>query len=244
LSCVSPPELDDKALLAWIDGEADRQVVAHLEGCPHCREKAHRLNQLQGRLTAQLYRITCPTPVELGEYHLGLLPPGQAATLARHVDECPHCTREVSGLKHYLGELAPDLEFSPMERIKVLVARIAGTRREDGPYGVPTLAPAYLAVRGEEEAVRLYRAGTAQIAIGIEDDAGQPDRKMLLGLVTGIEVHGMEAHIWQDDRQITQVPVDALGNFVIPGLAPSGYVLILSGPDVEIHIQDLDVGMG
>jgi hypothetical protein len=67
---------------------------------------------------------------------------------------------------------------------------------------------------------------------------------MLLGLVSGIEAHGMEAHIWQDDRHITQVPVDELGNFVIPGLAPAGYVLILSGPDVEIHIQDLDVGTG
>jgi hypothetical protein len=147
-------------------------------------------------------------------------------------------------LKHYLGELAPDLEFSPMERIKVLVARLVGTKRENGAYGVPTLAPAYLAVRGEEEAIRLYRADTAQIAIGIEDDAGQPERKMLLGLVTGIKVHGVEAYIWQDDRPITQVPVDELGNFVIPGLAPASYVLILTGPDAEIHIQDLDVGIG
>jgi len=31
MACIAPPELDDTALLAYVDGEADPQVAAHLE---------------------------------------------------------------------------------------------------------------------------------------------------------------------------------------------------------------------
>ena len=107
MACTSPPELNDRELLTYIDGEADREVVAHLERCPHCRERARRLARLQGRLTAQLYRVTCPSSQVLGEHQLGILPPVEAEAIARHVASCPHCAREVAQLGDYLNELAP-----------------------------------------------------------------------------------------------------------------------------------------
>jgi hypothetical protein len=246
MACVSPPELNDRELLTYIDGEADQQVVAHLERCPHCREKAHRLTRLQDRLTTRLYRFTCPSPVELGEYHVGLLPRDQAAAVAQHLAECPHCTREVAQLKDYLAELAPALEPSPLERIKerarVLVARLVNGGLEAGLLGQPALAPAYAGVRGEEREPTLYQADEVQVAIEIQEDAEQPDRKILLGLVIGTEPSGVKAHLWQAEQHVAVVSVDELGNFVIPDLAPGSYELILSGPEIEIHIQDLQVG--
>jgi hypothetical protein len=246
MACVSPPELNDRELLTYIDGEADQQVVAHLERCSHCRQKAHRLARLQDRLTARLYRFTCPSPVELGEYHVGVLPRDQAAGVARHLAECPHCTREVTQLKDYLAELAPALGPSPLERIKerarVLVARLVNGGWEAGLLGQPALAPAYAGVRGEEREPYLYQADDIQVAIEIQEDAEQPDRRVLLGLVIGTEPSGVEAHLWQADQRVAVVPVDELGNFVIPDLAPGSYELILSGPEIEIHIQDLRVG--
>ena len=246
MACVSPPELNDRELLTYIDGEADQQVVAHLERCPHCRQKAQRLARLQDRLTARLYRFTCPSPVELGEYHVGLLPRDQAAAVARHLAECPHCTREVTQLKDYLTELAPALGPSPLERIKerarVLVARLVNGGWEAGLLGQPALAPAYAGLRGEEREPTLYQADDIQVAIEIQEEAEQPDRRVLLGLVIGTEPSRVKAHLWQADQHVAVVSVDELGNFVIPDLAPGSYDLILSGPEIEIHIQDLRVG--
>ena len=243
MACVSPEELDDKDLLAYLDGEAGHQVVAHLEQCPHCRERAEQLAQLQGRMTAELYRITCPSTMELGEYQLGLLPGDQSAAVTRHLSECPHCSGEVAQLKGYMGELAPELEFSPMERIKVLVAHLVGKREESGSPQTPALALALTSVRGAEETPRLYQAGDAQIAIEIQDDAEQPDRKMLLGLVTGIDLRESRVQLWLGEQPLASAPVDELGNFVISNLAAASYELIFSGPEVEVHIQDLHVGM-
>ena len=162
MACVSPPELNDRQLLTYIDGEADHEVVAHLERCPHCREKARRLSRLQDHLMTRLYRATCPPPVELGEYYLDVLPRDQAAAVAQHLGECPHCARELAQLKGYLAELATAEEPGPVERtrerVRVLVARLVSGGGEVGLLGRPALAPAYVGVRGKEGEPYLYQA--------------------------------------------------------------------------------------
>jgi hypothetical protein len=189
-----------------------------------------------------MYRIACPTPLELGEYHLGVLAGTRANLVARHLDDCPHCSLEVSQLKTYLGDLSADLEFSLAERIKVLVAKLVPTGGQTDPLAAPAMAPAFAGLRGEEDGPRLYQAGEAQVAIEIQDDAMRRDRKTLLGLITGMDTSELVAHLWLADRHVGEVPVDELGNLFIPGLAPGSYELILSGPEVELHIRDLDVG--
>ena len=246
MPCASPPELNDGELLAHIDGEADRQVEAHLERCAYCRERARRLARLQDRLTAQLYRITCPSPEELGEYHLGILPHDRAAGMARHLAECPHCAREVAQLRGYLARMAPTLELGPLEgvreQVQVLVARLVSGRPGDSPLKRPTLAPAYAGVRGEEEGPYIYQAGDVQIAIGVQDDAERPGRKVIFGLVTGMDTSEAQVNLREAGQSISVVPVDELGNFALPNLAPDTYDLTLSGPGVEIHVPELQVG--
>jgi anti-sigma factor RsiW len=241
MTCVSPPELDDRELLTYIDAEAEPQVVAHLEQCEHCREKAHRLAHLQERLTNQLYRLTCPAPAELGEYHLDLLPPDRFAEVTSHLIDCPHCTQEMAQLKDFLGELTPDLAFSPLRRIRVLVAQLMGRASEMGMPGSPAPAPAYAGLRGEDEGPYVYQADGAQIIVEIQDDAGGQDRKVLLGLVTGVDPQALQVHLWEADQLVTTATVDELGTFVIPNLAPGTYELMLSGPEMEIHIQALTI---
>lgn len=240
MACAYPSELTDGDLLAYLDGEASTKVATHAEQCPHCRERAQNLARLQGRLTAELYRIACPSPEELGEYQLKVLPRDHAAAVAGHLDGCPHCSREIAQLQDYLGELAPDLEFSPLERVKVLVAQLVGGG--EGWGRSPALAPAYAGLRGAEAGPRLYQAGEAQIAIEIQDDAQNPGRKMVLGLITGIDTRDLVGRLWQAGQLVAEVPVDELGNLIIANLAPASFELILSGPGLEIHIQDLDVG--
>jgi hypothetical protein len=116
--CVWPPELDGRELLTYVDGEADLPVVAHLERCQYCREKAHRLARVQERLIDRLYRLTCPTPAELGEYHLDLLPGDQASAVNTHLTDCPHCSQEFGQLKDYLTELTPDVANGSLRYVR------------------------------------------------------------------------------------------------------------------------------
>lgn len=246
MPCEFPPELDDRSLLAYLDGEADRQVVAHLERCPHCRDRATRLAQLQSRLTAELYRLACPSTVELGEYHLGVLLPEQAEAVAHHVAECPHCSRELAQLEDYLAELAPALEPGPLERareqIRVLIARLLDRNSGTRPFGQPAMVPAYAGLRGDEEEPLIFQAEDVQVVIQIQQDAERPERKTILGLVVGLgENRELEAHLWQAGQRVTVAAVDELGNFVMSDVVSGSYELILSGPEMEIHVQALEI---
>jgi hypothetical protein len=240
MACSLPPELDVSELLVYLDDKTDREVAAHLEQCPHCHARAQRLAHMQDRLTAGLYRVTCPSPTELGEYHLGVLPRDQGVAVARHLTDCPHCSREVAQLTGYLDELAADIEFGPLDRIKIWVAELVGGTGADRP-GTRALAPAFAGIRGDEEGPRIYQAGDVQIAVDVQDDATQPDRKMVLGLITGIELHELTGHLWLAGEHVAKSAVDDLGNLIIGNLEPGDYLLILSGSDLEIQIQDLDV---
>ena len=125
-TCVFPPELDEKQLLLYLDGEANKEILSHLERCDYCREKAETLDRLQKRLTTRLYRLTCPPPIELGEYHLRMLPASQMLVVAKHLRECPHCTQEIAHLAGFLSDLAPAPADSLLGKAKVLIARLVG----------------------------------------------------------------------------------------------------------------------
>lgn len=188
---------------------------------------------IEDQLTAALYRVTCPEATELGEYHLALLPDKRRAIIQHHLSECPHCTRELTQLRRYLDNLSPALDYTVAEKINLWIARLI-------PSGSLSGTPA-LALRGEGEGPLTYEAGDAQLTIVIQDDPEQPGNKSLLGLVIGIETAGLQAHLWQNATQLATTAVDELGNFALTPLAPGRYELILSGGDLEIHIQDLTV---
>jgi hypothetical protein len=248
MTCLFPPELDEATLLRYLDDEPgvgiDRKDVArHLAQCPSCRQRAARLALVQKRLRRGLHRSDCPSTLELGDFHLHLLARRQAAAVARHVRQCPHCRAELERLDEFLGAVAPDLQAGAAQRIKVWVAQLVSAGGELGRMAgsPPALAPAYAALRGEQPASLLYRAGEAQIAIAVQPDAERPGRVVLLALVTGIAAAGWSARLWREDRQVAQAVVDELGNLVMAGLAPGVYDLALAGVDTEIHVTGLEV---
>jgi anti-sigma factor RsiW len=243
MSCISPPQPADIDLLAYLDGESDDQVTTHLERCPHCRERARKLGHLQDHLTARLYRYNCPSTAELGDYHLGLLPQGQEAALAHHLTECPRCAYEVSQLEAYLADLAPALEQpgtleQVTDRVRVLVARLVnGGMTVDLPG-----QPALVGVRGDEREPLIYEADGVQVVLEVDQDPDQPERRSILGLVIGVDDPGqLDVHLWRSDQPVATIQVEDVGNFVISNLAPGRYELIVSGPELEIHIQELEV---
>jgi hypothetical protein len=161
--------------------------------------------------------------------------------IERHLAECPHCTRELAQLKTYLADLASDVEFGPLERVKVLVARLIRGRWGGDSSNRLDLAPAFAGIRGETDGPLVFQVGDVQIAIEVQDDVDQPGHKVVLGLVTGLDAHGFATQVWQAERLIAETSIDEAGNFVLPHLTPGRYEWILSGPETEIHIQTLTV---
>lgn len=221
MTCISPPELDDEQLLAHLDGEADEQIEDHLAQCEHCRVRAEALNQAQKALTARLYRVDCPSPEELGEYQLGMLAAEQRTSMARHLMTCPHCRLEVEQIKIYLSELAPAARTSPLEQVRVLVAKLIGQGEAGERADAPGFAPAYAALRGGGEGPITLEADGVLIVLDLE--AGREGSVTIQGQVaaddqarwTGAQV---EAHQEGEVRMTTTV--DDLGAFRLEALPP------------------------
>jgi hypothetical protein len=238
--------LRDRDLLAYLDGEATDEVIFHLEQCDHCRQRVQRLAGQEERMLARLYRTACPDSDVLGEYHLGLLSRQKVESVTRHLAECPHCRRELAQLDDFIKELAPTLELGRLEqvrqRVHIWIARLVDPGVGGSGLGLPTLAPAGLGVRGEDDGPRLYEAGDVQLSIDFREDSRRPDCQELLGLMVGADPAGFEAHLWRAGHRLVTVPVDELGNFVLHDLEPGRYDLIVAGSDTEIHVQDFQVG--
>jgi hypothetical protein len=187
--------------------------------------------KFETNLKSTLYRITCPDSLELGDYYLGLLPKNKATEIRQHLDECPHCTRELNLLESYLKDLASELDYSLEERVMIWIARLI-------PQPSGELSPA-LGLRGERGKTLHYQAGDAQLTLEAQD--GLYGRKTLFGLLLGVDPAGFQAHLWQAGEKLAQVEVDELGNFVLESIQPGTYELIISGPKTEIYIQDVKV---
>ena len=102
MTCISPPEPDEMLLMAFLDGEVDPNLALHLQQCTHCRERVETLRREQKLLTSHLFRISCPSSTELGEYHLRMLAPDQMLIVSQPLRECPYCAREIVQLKEFL----------------------------------------------------------------------------------------------------------------------------------------------
>jgi hypothetical protein len=98
---------------------------------------------MDDRMRSILYRASCPSSLELGEYHLAVLSKERAAFIKKHLKECSHCSLELQQLKTFLADVKPDLEYSLADRIKVWVAE----RLPEISSGAP--APAF-SLRGKK----------------------------------------------------------------------------------------------
>lgn len=194
------------------------------------------MDHVENQLTASLYRLACPPPEELGEFHLHMLSGERKTAVAHHLRTCPHCAQELTQLATYLRELAPELTYTWRERVQIWIAQ----RLPNGLTGGPGFAPA-LALRGEVEEPLMYEAGDYQLNLEIQEDPARPGRKAILGLVVGVEALAFQAQLWQNGRRLQETTVDELGNFVFAGVPSGTYDLILSRLTAEIHVQAFTV---
>lgn len=193
------------------------------------------MTEYESKLSAMLYRALCPSTTELGEYRFGMLDGEQINLIQQHINTCIHCSREMTQLDDYLAKVSLDLEYSIMDRVNIWIARLIPEQN----FG--NLAPLTNGLRGKSDQQRNYQAGEAQLTFDVQEDPEQPDRKIVIGLVTGVEVIGIKVRLWREEKLIIETEVDELGNYLISGLEIGSYRLILSGTNFEIHIEELEI---
>lgn len=243
------PLLDDVELLMVLDGEADPEVAMHVSQCPHCSQRAAQLASAQQAVTHRLFRATCPSALELGEYHQGLLPAASSALVQQHLATCPHCTQEFAQLVSFMDAPDPYLRTDPLaavkQGVKVLVARLVNGPQVSSLFGPPALAPALAGLRGAADEPLIYEAEDVQVSIEIQGDAELPGHLAIFGLVTSLDDgHAIQAELWRDQQRLASAQVDVIGNFTFGGLAPGEYELFISSDAFDIHVQSLRVGPG
>ncbi len=236
--CVSPPEIDEKHLLMYLDGEADDQTSTHLKRCSYCRERAADLDRFQKRLTRQIYRVTCPPSIELGQFHQRMLPASQKLIIAQHVSQCPHCTRELAELEKFLSRLEPSTGLQAP--LRTIIARLIGREGPGQDANDPHLAPLFAGLRGGEEPF-IFHAENIRIVIDVQKDAEQPELKVIIGLVTGLESGEFIVQASQAGQIIATSRINQIGNFLIPHLKSGIYELTLLGSSLEIRILSFTV---
>ena len=206
MKCISSPALDNAQILMFVEGEADESVIAHIQNCPYCGEKARQWTHLQNSLRKQSYRIICPTPMELGDFHLGYLPAPDVLVVSQHLRECLLCSREVAALENFLTSLAPAPGL--VETANVLIARLVGTSSENG------FGPAAPALRGETKGPLTFEADGIVIVLDIQSSMeGTFD---ILGQVAADQQEhwtGALVEIRQGNELQSSSTVDDLGAF-------------------------------
>jgi hypothetical protein len=200
--------------------------------------------ELAAYLAAVFQRRSCPPPDELGEYQLGLLGRRSTARVSRHLREgCPHCRHELAQLRVFLGELAPEPKPAPaeaaLERVHVAVGRLVSGGRDLLQTALPGWEPAYAGLRGGGEEPVVYSAEESQVIIDPRPDADAPERRVLTGLVSGVDPVDFTAYAWRGGELIAAAPLDEVGSFVMPGMERGDYELLLAGPSRLIYIEEL-----
>src|SRR5687768_1700118 len=210
MKCITSPALENVEIAKYVDGEADEAVIAHIQQCPFCNERARQWTLLQNRLKKQFYRANCPTPMELGDYHLGYLPDPQKLVVSGHLRECLLCKREVAVLEDFLNSLSP--ESGLLGAAKVLVARLMGSQAENG------LAPA---LRGEAKGPLTFEGDGIVIVLDI-----QPTKEGKVNIFGQVAAEDQEqwteavVELRHSNKLQASTSVDDLGAFRIENIEP------------------------
>jgi hypothetical protein len=231
MKCITSPALDDTQIISYVEGEADNDIVAHIKQCPYCAERSRQFNLLQQRMKARLYRSTCPSSMELGEYHLGLLPAPQKLVIAEHVRGCPHCRREIAELAEFLVE--PDVQSDLFITARVLFARLLDSGA----------TPAFGALRGESKGPLMFEADGVVITLDVQP--GSNSHVSILGQLAADdqdEWTGAKVELRQADLPPLTTSLDDLGAFRFEAVRPMATKFIItSNLNVVIETPEIDL---
>lgn len=232
--CSIPPAVDDLDLLAAMDGEAEPEVLQHLERCPFCARRARRFANTQAALRRKLYRIFCPSSAELVGFYERTIERWRLEAIATHVADCPHCSRELSLLDDRSG--TPLDPWPPPLRPRRFLAEPAPVVSErcaaTALSSLSSLFPRHYAYRSGD--VRLFlnvaRAGSHGTLWGV----------LLPGQDLAYTFLRPTLSLWHDNDIVLVIDLEPNGRFEMRDVPAGEYRLSLRYQDYEMvvdHVQ-------
>jgi hypothetical protein len=225
--CVSPEEIQDGDLLAFVEGEASPAVRAHLARCLYCAQEAAALQQVDALFAVAHYRADCPATEQLLGYQAGLLSPAENRRVKGHVKDCRDCQADLAELA---GEPAPSM-------LNRLATAVSQSLQEAGKQLIeavllPDQPRPMLALRGESQQHAIYQAGPYQLILAKAPPIAGENLWQLEGQL-GI-AEGPPAATWtgqvsllREGQPVAGDVVDELGYFALANIRPGIYDLSL-----------------
>ena len=268
MECSEPGIIHDEELIAYLAGEKVRPIVGqHVARCQRCSSLLATYQQIDHKVTRNLYRFDCPPGQILGEYQLGLLDSTMAAQVKAHLSWCELCGAEVASLTAFLAQDPLPVEVSPVyTRDSVSLPELSPTQearqiweqaRDHVKMGVrriiDTLLPqqprvAYLrdATRQIAHWPRRYEAEDVSVSLQLEQIPGHTNTWQLIGLVkrNGVSLsalNGIPVQLSSSPQTLYTQQIDDLGNFVFAELVPATYTLEVQFPGETIVIEQLAI---
>jgi hypothetical protein len=233
--------------MAYADGERPRRVREHVRACAACAATVAEYAATVERLGSVLFRFDCPTGLELGEYHLALMPESQRRRVAAHLARCPHCAAELATAAGFLDDAPAAAPAEPLGRrarreVRAALQRIVAQL-------VPPPAPAVAGLRGAADPVTWrYAAGDLTLTLHPQPADRPRGQFQVLGFVEQRDaaldsLTGVPARLVDDaGATVATTVVDEIGNIIV-GPAPAGrYTLELTLPDRIVVVPDLVLG--
>lgn len=213
MQCSLPPPLTDEQLNAALDNQAEPAVHDHLSRCSWCAARLAQAQQFDRTLHNALYRIDCPSPQQLGDYHLGLVDHTLERSIIRHVEHCQLCTQELEELRVFLTAGAAPAPTQPAPRVKQtpLGARLGELVAQLLPATHPQ--PGF-ALRGNSTGPIMAEADGTTIVLDVQSSAN--DQVMLMGQIVAEDQerwNGAIVELRQDSTIKAALTVDDLGSF-------------------------------
>jgi len=176
-------------------------------------------------LRSILFRASCPSEEELGNFYLDKLERGRHLAVALHLRECPHCAAELAMFA------VPEDEMGLFQDVKSFLQRVLWAR----PSPTGSLAWA----RG---ALKHHSYTTEGVEVTLETDLERTgyQRYRLLGQIEPADV-ATTVELWQEEDIVAESPVDELGYFQFDRLQPVTYRLCLKGRGTEIWLDQVNV---
>ncbi len=238
----------DAELLAWLDGVQDG--AQHIVECEECQRRALALHIEERRLHGLFYRAECPSALTLAEYGAGFLSKEERKAVDEHIAHCPLCSQELAWQRQFMATLASQPQESPQrsdllrevkESVRIIVAQWINKASQGPGIGVG-MQFAMGAMRGQSKRPMLFNADELQVTLEFYEDAANPGKHQLVGLLVGEEMpERFQVQLWHGRNCVAEASVDELGNFVIDNLPPAKYDLKLIHPKLEIQLNALEI---
>ncbi|MCP4537504.1 MAG: hypothetical protein GY832_10190 [Chloroflexi bacterium] len=237
--CIASNEIEPWQLDAYRDGVRDPAVIAHIRRCPACAHRIATPEPVDNRLSAALFRFTCPTVDDLMNYHWGFLSQGQAANVAKHLVDCPHCAKEVAQFAPYLLARDQVSQTTPplFEQLHTFVARLLPSQLALAPVR----AGQERATRGPAPTTQSYTIDDLEWDLILNWTPGPGAAFTLQGQLfgpTADEMVAAQAKLKQAEIALT-APLDADGLFSISPVPPGEYALYFYTPQNKIQIPNI-----